>query len=335
MTIRKWNWEAYIYSRPDLKKNWNSPFKALIHAKFVTKYDSYLKPHIPIISTIKWRKISKKDRYLLHSKYKLFRKELMQEPDVFEKSPVRIKSSKKTNQSYVLITHVYFEQNEMRQKEFMDCLDMNSKNPLIREILIYFQKKNNSNQEAFFCEQVLHKNPKVKIKFLKTRLDFKTAFESANSNYPNSNVIIANADIYFTDTLAKVNYVNLDNQLLCLTRWDVQKNGSLKLFFQGRGSTYSHDAWIFKTPFIYNCNCDIFLGTPNCDGYLANQISTYSNVQISNPCLDVQACHKHLSEYRTDYLKNELKNVSRSGKKRNEQRSKLQEVKWQYLVSKK
>jgi len=43
------DWEKYIESRPDLKKNWNSPIRALIHKTIVLKIDEFLeKSHVSV-----------------------------------------------------------------------------------------------------------------------------------------------------------------------------------------------------------------------------------------------------------------------------------------------
>ena len=138
------------------------------------------------------------------------------------------------------------------------------------------------------------KTKPIKLSFVKGRTTFGQCFNIANTSYPNQNIIIANADIYFNETLNYLDEYDLSDKFLCLTRWDVEPNGNLKYFANSIGS---YDVWIFKTPirkFLYD---QIKLGTLNCDGAIAHQARVVG-LKTSNPCKTVQCCHLHLSPIR-------------------------------------
>jgi hypothetical protein len=104
-------------------------------------------------------------------------------------------------------------------------------------------------------------------------------------------VVLANADIYFDDTLGLLEQRELKG-LICLSRWDVLPDGSSTMM----SIPDSHDAWIFRTPFNLP-KCDFTFGVPGCDGriaWLANQ----ARMPLSNPARSVRANHLHQSGVR-------------------------------------
>jgi hypothetical protein len=68
-------------------------------------------------------------------------------------------------------------------------------------------------------------------------------------------LVIANADMYFDHTLRRLEGYDLSGKLLCLSRWDVQSDGTLCFF----DHPCSQDAWIFRAP-ISEFFCDFHLG---------------------------------------------------------------------------
>lgn len=136
----------------------------------------------------------------------------------------------------------------------------------------------------------------MKITYINDRPTFGFCFELANSLYPNSNIIISNADIYFNDTLKLLTGYSLENKFLALTRWNLTKDGNLVPYIwpDGRKGEYSQDSWIFETPLKSFFDDNIQLGIPHCDGRIAFEAQR-AGLHVLNPCISLQCCHVHLT----------------------------------------
>lgn len=198
---------------------------------------------------------------------------------------------------FTLITSLYNELDSARRQEYMTCLEKNLAHPSISSIHILYDTSRDDNKNILLS--LLKKN-NVTIHYINKRPSFHDCFAFANSRQQSgSATIIANADIYFNDTLKYINETHLNRTVLALTRWNVLLNGSLSLERRHDGSNNesSQDVWIFKAP-IVNITCqNIFLGTYQCDGRIAYEIQR-GGYKIINPCLTVQICHLHLSDIR-------------------------------------
>lgn len=202
---------------------------------------------------------------------------------------------------FVLILSLYNETDQARMQEYITCLENNLKHNSIKKIhILYDIAKDDQKNELF---NYLKTKP-VAINLIKGRPTFGSCFNFANSTYPNSKIILSNADIYFNETLALLDTYDLINKFLALTRWDVQKDGSLKIFKQSykeefdlRKSSTSQDVWIFETPLKKFKRDDFQLGTFKCDSAIAYQ-AWDSKLEVINPCLSIQCCHLHLSQIR-------------------------------------
>lgn len=136
-------------------------------------------------------------------------------------------------------------------------------------------------------------NPKVRLVPLGRRLTFGDLFEYANRQLAGQRVIIANNDIYFDGTLARLDDdYDLGGKLLCLSRWEVQADGSIELF----DSCSSQDAWIFQAP-IRAFAANWHLGLPGCENRLAYEAKA-AGLVLENPARSVRALHLHLSQVR-------------------------------------
>ena len=135
-------------------------------------------------------------------------------------------------------------------------------------------------------------NPKVRLVPHGRRLTFGELFAYANQHLARRRVIIANNDIYFDRTLARLDDYDLAGKLLCLSRWEVQADGSAQLF----DSCSSQDAWIFQAP-IRAFAADWHLGLPGCENRLAYEAKE-AGLLLENPARSVRALHLHLSQVR-------------------------------------
>jgi len=205
---------------------------------------------------------------------------------------------------FILIIPLYNETKKNRAKEYTACLKKNLENELIEHIHIVYDTSNNTDYDSI-ADYL--KNPKVTFNTVFGRQSYDYFFKLANKNYPNKKIILSNADIFFNKTLTYLNDYNFKNNLLALTRWNVQNDGSLEIFKQFDKNGYYHkensarsqDTWIFETP-IKNFACDdIKLGIMGCDSAIAYR-ALKAGLTVKNPCLTIQCCHLHLSE-KKDY----------------------------------
>ena len=198
---------------------------------------------------------------------------------------------------FVLIISLYNEKNPHRIGEFVTCLETNLQHPLIEHIHVL----HDTAKDEGTCILINYlKSRPITLTTITGRPSFGQCFELANSVYPDKNIIISNADIYFNDTLNALQEVNFDNLFVALTRWEVQKDFTLKVRGDhlGISDDISQDTWIFKTP-IQKFEYDHFLlGTIACDAGIAAQAARVG-MKIINPCYTVQGCHLHLSEIHT------------------------------------
>jgi hypothetical protein len=168
-----------------------------------------------------------------------------------------------------------------RVNEYNFALDKNINNKHISSITIFSETS------------ILTKN----IKNIKTsgRPTFKTLVEYANDNYDGKFVCIANADIFFDDTLGVL--ANLPrNFAVCLTRSFPPINVSDPdisnvSYWNHQDSNLSFDSFFF-TPRIKPDNFDFPIGIPGCDNRFAYELYN-SSLMIVNPAKTINSYHVH------------------------------------------
>lgn len=205
-------------------------------------------------------------------------------------------------QKFTLITSLYNETNQQRMREYLMCLELNLAHSTINHIHIIYDTSKDDKQNILLS--YLQSKP-VTITYIHDRPTFGFCFDIANKQYPDSSIILCNADIFFNETLELLKAYDLTNKFLACTRWDVLEDGSLKIFaqydknnnFDEFASFLSMDAWIFQTPLRQFPNPNFKLGTWACDGYIACQ-AVLSGLKVQNPCLSIQCCHMHLTGIR-------------------------------------
>ena len=182
----------------------------------------------------------------------------------------------------------YFDHSDLaRKKEIEFCIEKNEENEYLHKIVIV-----NRNERATYGD-----------------------FFRAMKAYPKDVNIIANADIYFDETIQKADNIK-QFQCYALTRWE-DVNGTIMDFNQRHGRPsppqWSQDVWIFRgstTPEFYdtveaireNRHREVIpfsLGIPGCDNKIAALLKE-KGFKVTNPSLSIKAIHKHLASSR-DY----------------------------------
>ena len=203
-----------------------------------------------------------------------------------------------SNDNFILITSLYHEKNEIRVRELMTCLKHNYAHPDISLIHVLYDV-NDSQKDNDPVWRFLQEHKNIIVEEIHGRPSFGQCFSVANDKYSGETVIISNADIFFNKTLGLLKNVDMTNLFLALTRWNVHKDGYLKIYCGRRGVHHpgSHDAWVFQAPITRIQADDVYVGITHCDIYLA-YCAMISGFDVYNPCFDIQCCHVHMSNIR-------------------------------------
>lgn len=189
-----------------------------------------------------------------------------------------------------LLVGFYNDASPIRTGEYVECVRRNSANPHIESIIVFIEDQTPLADVRARSPALAH--PKVQFVEHALRLSFKQLFEYANRHLAGAGVIIANADIYFDETLALLEEESLAGKMLCLSRWDETSDGALRHFDRPD----SQDAWIFEPP-VPRIAADFFLGKPGCENRLAYEAEC-AGLTVSNPSRSLRARHLHNSAIR-------------------------------------
>jgi hypothetical protein len=190
----------------------------------------------------------------------------------------------------ILLMGFYQDADISRRGEFLECLQRNAANDRLDEIHLFIEEPLRLDQLS--TVHPLLDGAKMHLIAHGRRVTYQDLFAYANRHLQGRRVIIANADIYFDHTLARLDGYDLAGKLLCLSRWDVQPDGSA-YFFEHPAS---HDAWIFQAP-IRLFPCNFHLGVLGCDNRLAWE-AEHAGLALSNPSRSLRAYHLHMSQIR-------------------------------------
>ena len=140
-----------------------------------------------------------------------------------------------------------------------------------------------------FCEGALPplQHPKLKILRLGRRETFGDLMRYAGSELRGRTVVIANADIFFDETLRLARPGA--GQLFALSRWDETPHGPRPF-----DRIDAQDAWIFKAPLPPGVPeaASFFVGMHGCDNRLAYEAEK-AGLQVCNPSRSIIAHHVH------------------------------------------
>jgi hypothetical protein len=178
-----------------------------------------------------------------------------------------------------------------RLEELLFCLKKNISNSLIKNIYLLNEEFIDLSKYGVSSKKIIQEN-------INERLTYKKAFDYCNGFVKGELWILANADIYFNDTLAKIESYDLDNTLIALLRYELNSSGELNIFTYkdtGKPRDDSQDAWIFKTPIISTTDMDFHLGVGGCDNKIAHLFSK-QDYRLLNPCSEIEITHKHAAK---------------------------------------
>ena len=186
-----------------------------------------------------------------------------------------------------LLISYYTSEDESRNQEYLGCLGHNLDNELIEKITVFIQPD---------CEHPLESD-KIEYVISHEEVTYKTFLDYCKNNLKGETCIVANSDILFDDTLSELEQANLDGKILCLTRWNLNKDGTLEFYSPTYGSDTSQDVWIFKGGLDIS-ESDIPLGYMGCDNRIAYE-AYKSGIRVCNPSHLIICKHIHNSGHRT------------------------------------
>src|SRR5258708_3085212 len=173
---------------------------------------------------------------------------------------------------FVLIIASHWDAAPQRNEEFLECLDKNIRCSHIDQIVAVLEDDisgPNFRSSLSSCQ-------KISFKEHGKRASFRDLFSLSNACFSGRNIIIANSDIFFDNTLSLLANSSLTDKLLFLTRWEVLDFGPPRHL----NWHFSQDAWIFRSP-IKEFDCDWNLGVPGCEMRLAYEASM-AGIAVSN-----------------------------------------------------
>lgn len=191
-----------------------------------------------------------------------------------------------------LYTSYYIDKSAIRQNEIDNCLLMNINCKSIDNIFIITERE---------IESDLLDNPKIIQLVHKARPTYNTFLEAVRMYSKDDDWnIISNSDIYFDETILKVEEYKYGKPLcFALTRWEVEKS---KIWFLDRWD--SQDCWIIKGKprNVYGNFC---LGVAGCDNAIADRFYK-AGYNVINPSKKIKSYHMHTSGVRNYNANNKV-----------------------------
>lgn len=180
-----------------------------------------------------------------------------------EEKPLSSLASSEVNEKLALITQFFIptgDQADKVRKAVQEALSRNLMNDAISDIYLI--------NELEYDFSSLQNYEKITQFVSGTRLSFADAFRFANERLAGRRVVVANADIYFDESLRQVQHSSKINSstVLALSKW-ISEGSSITLPIRAD----SQDAWVFQTPVNVNviAQSNFFFGLPKCDNRLA------------------------------------------------------------------
>ena len=205
---------------------------------------------------------------------------------------------------FIILCEYFRSSSQQRKKEINKSIEINCRIPQIKKVVIFI------DPDVEFppsLKRVLSEENYNKIEFRHTgpgqRSTYSDFFSYANKNLVGENCVLCNNDITFDESLDLIRDAegfDLSEHFICLTRWDVMRNQSLRFKQPARLRKNSQDAWIFKAPLPAKMveKGGFYMGRPGCDG-MTSYLATISGLKILNPSKSVIAAHRHFSRHRT------------------------------------
>tara|TARA_R110000824_G_scaffold9415_4_gene42094 strand:+ start:540 stop:1376 length:837 start_codon:yes stop_codon:yes gene_type:complete len=209
---------------------------------------------------------------------------------------------------FVVLTEYYKSNRNDRDREIVKSIEVNCRIDQTKRVILFMGA--NTPFPHKLKETLSKENfKKIKIHYIRPndRARYGDFFAYANEHLKGERCILCNNDMSFDESLGLLDEFDLSGHLICLTRWDLMKDNSLKFKLPARIRRNSQDAWIFKSPLPIKMiqKGQYYMGRPGCDG-MTSYLATISGLKIMNPSEIVRAKHLHLSRHRTYGVKHRM-----------------------------
>ena len=178
-----------------------------------------------------------------------------------------------------LFTSYYRDRNDGRQAELIECLQRNLNLDAFDSVCLLLE-----GTESPFPD-----HPKLKTRPISYRPRYNDFFNWANEFVQSDSdaSIIANSDIYFASSISALAKELSPEQCAALARWDVQPDGSARLFDRND----SQDVWVFRGK-LRPVVADFCVGIPRCDNRILHELRS-AGYEVINPAFSVRTFHLH------------------------------------------
>lgn len=195
----------------------------------------------------------------------------------------------------------YFKPSEAaREKELVLCLEKNRANPLVSHIYLMVD----DDAEVDLADG------RVTVIRMDRRPTYEDWTRLSEAYCPQDVSVLANADIYFDDTLDRLEALfDADpTGFVALSRYELVGNDTSL----HPNPHWSQDTWAYWPAHASNPDrdrcLDFPLGVPRCDNKVAYTFAVYGHA-IYNPCHEVRSIHVHETGLRTYDKKGDLRIV--------------------------
>lgn len=207
-----------------------------------------------------------------------------------------------------LVTQFYAAKSAERASEIKECLRRNCACPHIDKIVLL----NERDYSGVWMNGSVKGSEKIKQVVIGDRLMYADFLRYVNKHVPEGvYAILANADIYFGDSLLELWKINMADKMFALLRWDqgTDEEPENAIIFGPRAD--SQDAWIVLSDSVKERKWDykpfqFQLGQAGCDNAFAGHM-LQQRFCLSNPALTFKTFHLHNSNIRTydkkDYIR--------------------------------
>jgi hypothetical protein len=191
-----------------------------------------------------------------------------------------------------LFTSFYPESNPTRQQEILECLERNLALDEIDEVCLLLENTDPPLEHPKLITKAVTKRPLYQDLFGWTR---DRQAEQTDL------CIICNSDIYFDASISVLPKHLNANACVALTRWDIQADGTSRLFHRND----TQDSWIF-TGNIKDVGDNYPIGVPRCDNRVLHELRQ-AGYAVINPAFSVKSYHLHIGQ-REEYVQSNLTN---------------------------
>jgi len=197
-----------------------------------------------------------------------------------------------------LCTQFFRHSVPARHAELQECLRQNLLQPYLDRVVLFNERDESAEWKEWQGAE------KIQQVVIGERLTYGRFLRYVHDVVPKGVfALLANADIYFGDSLLELWKVNWKDRMMALLRWDVQEDGEATLFGPRADS---QDAWMVLSDSVQErtwtgTTFDFPLGKPGCDNAFAAHMLRQRFV-LCNPALSFVSYHLHRTAIR-DYTK--------------------------------